>query len=120
MLFPSSVDLQSVQVSLYIDLVISIQKEQVDAFNSAFEKDFFIDDLGIKEEVRRKGMFNLVHKYTGTRLDFIIRKDEAYRKAEFKRREHLDVGGFEAYVTSLEDLILSKLIWIQELQSEKQ
>lgn len=103
-----------------IDLVIFIQKEQVDAFNRAFDKDFFIDDLGIREEVRRKGMFNLVHKYTGTRLDFIVRKEEAYRKTEFERRERLDVGGFEAYVTSLEDLILSKLLWVQELQSEKQ
>lgn len=103
-----------------IDLVIAVQGEHVEAFNAAFGKDFFIDDLGIKEEVRRKGMFNLIHKSTGTRLDFIVRKDETYRVAEFDRRILLDVGGFDAYVTSLEDLILSKLLWIQELQSERQ
>ncbi len=103
-----------------IDLVIAIRGEHVEAFGAAFEEDFFIDDLGVKEEVRRKGMFNLIHKTTGTRLDFIVRKEETYRIAEFDRRRRLDVGGFYAYVTSLEDLILSKLLWIQELSSEKQ
>jgi len=103
-----------------IDMVLAIQEEQVHAFNTAFAEDFFIDDIGIKEEVRRKGMFNLVHKYTGTRLDFIVQKDNVYRIAEFERKRRLDIGGFNAYVTSIEDLILSKFIWIQELQSDKQ
>jgi hypothetical protein len=103
-----------------IDLVLAIEGCQVDAFHAAFAGDFFIDELGTREEVRRKGMFNLVHKRTGTRLDCIVRKEGRYRQAEFERRMRLDMGGFEAWVVSLEDLILSKLLWIQELQSEKQ
>lgn len=103
-----------------IDLVLAIEESQVEAFHAAFAGDFFIDDLGTREEVRRKGMFNLVHTYTGTRLDCIVRKEGRYRQTEFERRVRLNVGGFEACVVSLEDLILSKLLWIQELQSEKQ
>jgi hypothetical protein len=103
-----------------IDLVVAIEKEQVEAFNEAFAPDFFTDEVGVKNEVRRKGMFNLVHKATGTRLDFIVRKGDTYRQVEFERRQRLEVAGFTAYVTTLEDLILSKLLWIQTLQSEKQ
>ncbi len=103
-----------------IDLVVEIEKEQIDAFNRAFADDFFTDEIGVKEEVSRKGMFNLIHKATGIRLDFIVRKAGRYRLIEFGRRHRLEVAGFTAYVTTIDDLILSKLLWIQELQSEKQ
>ncbi|MDX1908862.1 MAG: hypothetical protein SF053_17635 [Bacteroidia bacterium] len=65
-------------------------------------------------------MVNILHKATAVRIDCIVRKDTVYRKTELARRIRKPMGSFDAYVTTLEDLILSKLIWIQALQSEKQ
>jgi hypothetical protein len=50
----------------------------------------------------------------------MIRKDTDYRKTEFERRKRSTVLGITTWIVSLEDLIVSKLIWTQELQSDKQ
>lgn len=103
-----------------IDIVIHLQNEDISKFVKAFEQDFYCYEPSIVEEVQRKGMFNLIDNQTSYKIDFIIRKDSEYRLKEFERKQRTDVFGFEAYVVSLEDLIISKLIWIQELQSDKQ
>lgn len=108
------------RMTLDIDVILHLDQTSADRFLQAMESDYFVDDIGIRAEIKRKGMFNLIHKGTAIRVDCIVRQDSPYRLAEFERRQLLDIGGFEAYVTTLEDLILSKLIWVQELQSEKQ
>lgn len=103
-----------------IDIVIHLQTKDISNFVQAFEQDFYCYRPGIEEEVQRKGMFNLIDNQTSYKVDFIIKKDEEYRLVEFERRQKTDVLGFDAWLVSLEDLIISKLIWIQELQSDKQ
>ena len=65
-------------------------------------------------------MFNIIDHETGYKIDFIVRKDSTYRKHEFERRQKAKVGNFEVWIASPEDLIISKIIWIQQLTSEKQ
>ncbi|RMG55867.1 MAG: hypothetical protein D6722_27255 [Bacteroidetes bacterium] len=108
------------RMTMDIDVVLGITAASAEGFISALENDFFVDDEVIQAEVRRQGMFNLVHKKTAVRIDCIVQKHTPFRQAEMERRQYLDMGGFSAYVASIEDLILSKLIWIQDLQSEKQ
>jgi hypothetical protein len=47
----------------------------------------------------------------------VILKNEAYRQTEFSRKRKVMMEGIEVYVVSQEDLLISKLIWIQEYQS---
>lgn len=103
-----------------IDVVIQLQDTDIDAFVRSFSKDFYYHLPTIQEEVRRKGMFNLIDNQSGYKVDFMIRKDTEYRKVEFERRKKSIVLGIETWIVSLEDLIISKLIWTQELQSNKQ
>lgn len=103
-----------------IDIVIHLQNQDISKFVKAFEQDFYCYEPSIVEEVQRKGMFNLIDNQTSYKIDFIIRKDNEYRLTEFERKQRTDVFGFDAYIVSLEDLIISKFIWIQELQSDKQ
>ena len=65
-------------------------------------------------------MFNLIDNRSGYKVDFMILKDTEYRKTEFERRQRTSVLGIETWIVSLEDLIISKLIWTQELQSNRQ
>ena len=103
-----------------IDIVIELQKKDIDLFCKIFESGFYIDPETVQEEVKRRGMFNVIDHQTGYKIDFIIRKNSEYRLLEFERRVRTNVYGFDIWLVSIEDLILSKLVWIQELQSERQ
>lgn len=100
-----------------IDIVINLKEEDLDSFLEIFSKNFHLNKQAILVEVRRKGMFNIISDLTGYKIDFILKKNSAYRVVEFGRRIKKTLFEIDAWVTSPEDLILSKLIWIQELES---
>lgn len=43
-----------------------------------------------------------------------------YRHAEFERRKSVEFAGISTWITSREDLILSKLVWARDTGSEMQ
>ena len=47
-------------------------------------------------------------------------KNDEFRIIEFNRRKQADFFGTPVFIVSAEDLLLSKLIWIQQLQSSIQ
>jgi len=65
-------------------------------------------------------MFNIIDHASGFKADFIILKDEPFRQTEFDRRVQADFFGIPIYIVTAEDLLLSKLIWIQKIQSNIQ
>ncbi|MFN0200238.1 MAG: hypothetical protein ACKVTZ_01885 [Bacteroidia bacterium] len=103
-----------------IDIVIALKEEDVSNFVTSFEHGFYCDSEDIKNQVKRKGMFNLIDLTTITTIDFIVKKETEYRQIEFERRQKSDIYGFEFWLVSPEDLILSKLEWIQIYQSDRQ
>ncbi len=67
-----------------------------------------------------QGSFNAIHEATLIKVDFMVRKRKDYRLHEFARRVCMKVEGFDLWVVSKEDLILSKLDWARESLSERQ
>lgn len=49
-----------------------------------------------------------------------MRKDEAYRQAEFARQQRVKLYDFEVWIASREDLILSMLVWVKPSRPEFQ
>jgi len=103
-----------------IDIVIELSEESLDSFYEIFKDQFYLHKPSVEEEVQRKGMFNAIDNRSGLKIDFVIRKNLPFRKEEFHRRKRHKLFGHEAWVVSAEDLILSKLIWIQDIQSDRQ
>ncbi|HEY4654855.1 MAG TPA: DUF6036 family nucleotidyltransferase [Cyclobacteriaceae bacterium] len=103
-----------------IDIVIELDKHSLASFMSIFGSNFYIHKPTIDEEIERTGMFNVIDHRSGYKIDFVVRKNTVYRFLEFKRRVRIEVMGFSAWLVTAEDLIISKLIWIQDVQSEKQ
>jgi hypothetical protein len=103
-----------------IDIVIDLDIHAIESFLNIFSQNFYIHRPSIEEEIKRKGMFNVIDHRSGYKIDFVVKKNSPYREEEFERKRRSEVFGFETWLVSAEDLILSKLIWIQELQSEKQ
>jgi hypothetical protein len=103
-----------------IDFVVHLQLFQLEKFMILFQQDFYCHEASVREGINHKSMFNLIHHKTGYKVDFIIRKDTVFRQNEFIRRQRTNIFGFDAWVVSVEDLIISKLDWIQILYSTKQ
>ncbi len=72
------------------------------------------------EAIARKTLFNILHKASVTKIDFIIQKDSLYRLTEFERRREIQIQGEAAWIVSPEDLIISKLDWAKDSVSEFQ
>lgn len=102
-----------------IDIVIELSGNRVDEFTDLFPDSYF-DKNVIKDEIKRQGMFNVIDHSTGFKIDFIIRKETEYFTVAFNRRKRIKELDTELWVISLEDLIIAKIIWIQNLKSEKQ
>ena len=65
-------------------------------------------------------MFNIIDHASGFKADFVVLKDSAYRKNEFERRIQIELFNMKVFIVSPEDLLISKLIWIQDFQSNLQ
>jgi hypothetical protein len=65
-------------------------------------------------------MFNLIHSESIIKVAFIIRKQNEYRLNEFEHRQRIKIENFETWIVSKEDLILSKLFWAKDSQSQVQ
>ncbi|MDO3644322.1 hypothetical protein R1T15_19815 [Mucilaginibacter sp. L3T2-6] len=115
----------SMAMSLYMvprstrdfDFVVNLRPEDVDEFVNYFQADFYCSKEAIIDAIERQSMFNIIDPVSGFKADFVIRKNNDYRLAEFERRQLVDFGDMQIYAVSKEDLLISKLIWIQQLQS---
>ena len=103
-----------------IDFVIEMLHPDIDRFFRIFCEDFYIDKTAISEAIRHQGMFNVIHNSSVFKIDFIVRKDSAYRNVEFQRRYQTELDGEQIWLVSPEDLIISKLFWAKDSFSELQ
>jgi hypothetical protein len=118
----------SVALSIYtlpratrdFDFVVHLQQKDIDDLLARFREGYYCDRDAVKEAIMHHSMFNIIDHASGFKADFIILKNEPFRKTEFERRLEIEFEGMSVNVVSAEDLLLSKLIWIQELQSAVQ
>jgi hypothetical protein len=103
-----------------IDLVIALAEQQVPALLQAFAADCYLERAAVEEALTGRGMFNAIHRAWHLKADFIVRKDEPYRRVEFERRRQIGLGGQSYPVVTPEDLVLSKLCWRRESRSDLQ
>jgi len=103
-----------------IDVVIECQPDDAARIATLFEADCYVDVESIREAATRQSTFNIIHNEWIIKADFIVRKDEEYRKVEFDRRRQFDIEGTQIWVVAPEDLILSKLGWSKESDSALQ
>ncbi|HBJ85681.1 MAG TPA: hypothetical protein DDZ88_17755 [Verrucomicrobiales bacterium] len=103
-----------------LDLVVAFYLKDAARIAGVLGTDYYVSPEAAREAVLSQSSFNAIHEQTLVKADFMIRKREEYRLAEFARRQRLCIADFEAWVVSKEDLILSKLDWARESLSERQ
>lgn len=103
-----------------IDIVVALGNTDTDKVIEIFKDVYYLSPDAVLDAVRDYKMFNLVHFESVVKVDLIVRKETDYRRLEFDRRQQIRVGELVTWIVSKEDLILSKLLWAQDSQSEIQ
>jgi Nucleotidyltransferase of unknown function (DUF6036) len=104
-----------------IDFIVHLESKNLDLFVNSFKEGFYCDRDAVKDALEGPiKMFNIIDHETNYKADFVVLKDDPFRQEEFKRRLKVDYFGKTVYVVSPEDLLISKLIWIQDFQSAVQ
>jgi hypothetical protein len=103
-----------------VDLVVALKPGDDEKIIALFEPDYYVPRDAVAQAIARRGMFNLIHNDSIIKVDCVVLKDEPYRLEEFARRQEVTIGGFQTWIVSREDLILSKLYWARDSRSEMQ
>ena len=103
-----------------IDVVIAVSPDDVGRVAALFRPDYYVSEENIRESIAHESIFNLIHQESVIKVDCIIRKNSEYRQMEFERRQKISVLDFITFIVSKEDLIISKLSWAKESNSDVQ
>ncbi|MFH1297525.1 MAG: DUF6036 family nucleotidyltransferase [Bacteroidota bacterium] len=101
-----------------IDFVAELKETDIPHFINAISGRYYVNEDTVREEVRRKGMFNIVDQQSCYKIDFILLTNHPYEQLKFSRKKVIVINNQTIWVITLEDLILSKLIWIQRMESD--
>lgn len=102
-----------------LDLVARVSAEHVPGLLAAFGREFYVSEDGIRRALRTGSPFNAIHLASGLKVDFWPVKATDFDRMAFDRRLLARYLGVRATLTSAEDLILKKLQWFQDSESEK-
>jgi len=97
-----------------VDIVADLQLRHIPAFVAALSIEFYADDEMIRDAIEHHSSFNLIHLETAYKVDVFIPKQRDFDQLQLERRmpSIIQTNPDKAiYVTSPEDIILSKLEW---------
>ncbi len=95
-----------------IDVVIEAQREGIERLvQGLLAAGWYADATAALEAWQGQSQFNAIEPDTGWKADFIVRRDRAFSREEFRRRRRSSLLGVELEIASLEDVLIAKLEW---------
>ena len=107
----------SVRYTQDADLVVNLNRNQVDDFVRAFSQDFYVSQELIEQALVTESSFNVIHFTTTLKVDFFILRGNTFSKEEFSRRtpQRIDPrADVLVCIQTPEDSLLSKLLWFRK------
>ena len=105
------------RTTMDIDIIADIKQDHVEALYLALEPGYYIDKDMILEAIKHHSSFNIIHFDSMMKIDIFVLKKRDFDREAFKRKklDVQDIGGirFEYFISSPEDIILSKLEWFK-------
>jgi len=96
------------------DLVADLRPEHAERLAQALSDIFYVDVESIRDAIRRRSSFNVIHLETMFKVDVFVHKRRPFDQAQFEHRTAYVIATDPertAYVASPEDIVLSKLEW---------
>ena len=108
-----------------VDIVADMTDSAVSEFLKCFDRDFYVSEAAIRDAIRRKSCFNLIHLPTSFKVDVFVSRQRPFDVSAMSRAtvEHLgDSQSLEIHIATAEDAIISKLEWYRKTNetSERQ
>jgi len=104
-----------------IDVVVELRPDQVARLCAAFPApEFYVSETAPGEAVAKGSQFNVIHPTSGNKIDFMIARQDAWGRSQISRRRREQIlPGRLGYTAAPEDVILGKLWYYKEGESEK-
>jgi hypothetical protein len=99
------------------DLVADLYLKHAEPLARALKDAFYVDAESIKDAIRRRSSFNVIHLDTVFKVDVFILKDRPFDASQLARRSAYIIATDperRVYVASAEDTILAKLEWYRK------
>jgi hypothetical protein len=93
------------------DIVVEILPDKVNDLAQWLADEFYAPDFVIREAAIQRAHFNVIHLESAFKIDLWMRQETAYDLARFQRRVQGTMFDHVVWITSAEDIILSKLLW---------
>ena len=103
-----------------LDIVLAITVEQAAKLALAFPPPIYADAGWMQEAAALGEFFNIIDPETGVKVDFWPLQPDTYSQQRFGRRRQETVAGHPVWMFAPEDVILSKLLWYQLSESDRQ
>jgi hypothetical protein len=100
-----------------IDIVINITNDHLDKILPSLNNHF--EFRKVHRKIHFCGMFNIIHSETQKKIDIIICKTNEFNKLEFQNKTSKNILGLDLNCVTIEDLIISKISWLQKFRMEK-
>lgn len=95
-------------------IVAEVYPKHVKSLQKKLGDSFYLSTDAIRDAIRNRSSFNLIHLESMFKVDIFIPKRRAFETEQFKRRAQQIVASNPdrtAYIASAEDTILTKLEW---------
>ncbi|HLX59929.1 MAG TPA: hypothetical protein VKX17_01485 [Planctomycetota bacterium] len=103
-----------------LDFVVDFEPGDEIGIARLFGGEYQVDEEPARKAIMARSMFNIIHKETLFKVDFIVRKKTQFEHFEFARRKRMELDKVPTWVISKEDLIISKLNWAKDSLSDYQ
>ena len=104
-----------------IDIVADIREEHVGPLLQAFPpEEYYLSEDAIRHALRYRSQVNILHPTSGLKVDLMIPENSEHDRLRFARRRKIRVTpDYEAFYTSPEDVIIKKMKYYADGESEK-
>lgn len=112
----------AVRSTVDLDLVLTIRNVDPESIAQLLAAgDFFIPESTSIDALRTTGSFNLLDTTTGAKIDlFVVSPDDDFESMRLSRRLETTILGVRSWIVMPEDLVLAKLRWRTDSDSERQ
>jgi hypothetical protein len=104
-----------------IDVVVDLPPGRIPGLCSKFPSPaFYVDEFAVREAVRNRGQFNIIHAESGLKIDIMIADDSPFNQSRFARCVKGRVSpSASVHFASPEDVIIKKLEYHRQGGSDK-
>lgn len=104
-----------------IDVVVALPESMVALFCRQFpEEDFYLDEEAVRDAIRHRSQFNIIHPGSGLKIDVMIPQRSEFNQSRFNRARRVRAGqDWDASFATPEDAIIKKMEYFREGGSDK-